>query len=169
MEYKEARQKFIGTWGSLGSNWGINKTMAQIHALLLISEIPVCTEDIMDELSISRGNANMNIRALIDWGLVHREVVPGERKDFFTAGKDIWKVALQIIRERRRRELEPVMSILSNMKDINASKGEQAKLDEFNKVIEDLDGFTGKVDKMLETLLKSDKNWFQKNIIRLLT
>ncbi len=169
MNYPDAREKFVNTWGSLGSNWGINKTMAQIHALLLISERPVCTEDVMDELNISRGNANMNIRALVDWGLVQKEIISGDRKDYFTAGKDIWKVAIQIIRERRRRELEPVMSILANMKDVEGSEEDKEKIEQFKTMIEDLDQFTTRVDKMLETLLREDRNWFQKNIIKLLT
>ena len=167
MQYDEAREKFVTAWGSLGSNWGINKTMAQIHALLLISEKPLSTEDIMEEIQISRGNANMNIRALIDWGLLNKVIVTGERKDFFTAGKDIWKVAIQIIRERRKRELEPVMNILIQMKNIEGD--DKNKIDEFNNVIHELEDFTLRVDKMLGTLINSDKNWFKKNIIKLLT
>ncbi len=68
MEFKEAKNKFVQTWGALGSQWGINKTMAQIHALLMISHEAVSMEDIMEELQISRGNASMNLRALMDWG-----------------------------------------------------------------------------------------------------
>ena len=70
MEFKEAKNKFVQTWGALGSQWGINKTMAQIHALLMVSSEAVSMEDIMEELQISRGNASMNIRALMDWGIV---------------------------------------------------------------------------------------------------
>ena len=80
MELAEARQKFIHSWGVLGSNWGINKTMAQIHALLLISNEPISTEDIMEELQISRGNTNMNVRTLMDWGIVTKEHKIGEWK-----------------------------------------------------------------------------------------
>ena len=70
MEFKEAKNKFVQTWGALGSQWGINKTMAQIHALLMVSNEPLSMEDIMEELQISRGNASMNIRLLILW-VVH--------------------------------------------------------------------------------------------------
>lgn len=72
MEFKEAKNKFVQTWGALGSQWGINKTMAQIHALLMVSNEAVSMEDIMDELQISRGNASMNLRALMDWGIVYK-------------------------------------------------------------------------------------------------
>ena len=83
MEFKESKEKFIQSWGVLGSSWGINRTMAQIHALLLISPEILSTEEIMDELQISRGNANMNIRGLMDWGIVTKHFKTGERKDFF--------------------------------------------------------------------------------------
>jgi DNA-binding transcriptional regulator GbsR (MarR family) len=70
MKFKEAKNKFVQTWGALGSQWGINKTMAQIHAFLMVSHEAVSMEDIMEELQISRGNASMNLRALMDWGIV---------------------------------------------------------------------------------------------------
>ena len=89
MKLTEGKEKFIQAWGTLGSSWGINRTMAQVHALLLIAPESLCAEDIMEELNISRGNANMNIRALMDWGLVSKELKSGERKEFFSAEKDI--------------------------------------------------------------------------------
>jgi len=112
MELKEAQEKFIGAWGAFGTQWGINRTMAQIHALLLITEKPMSTEDIMKELNISRGNVNMNVRELITWGIVHKILKIGERKEFFTAEKDIYKTAIQILKERRKRELGPVLELL---------------------------------------------------------
>ena len=83
MHYDEAKSKFIQAWGTLGSAWGINKAMGQIHALLLISGEALSTEEIMEALHISRGNANMSIRGLIDWGIVKKEFKPGERKGEF--------------------------------------------------------------------------------------
>ena len=97
MKLTEAKAQFISSWGAFGTHWGINRTMAQIHALLLVSPDPITQDDIMEQLSISRGNVNMNTRDLIDWGLVERVLIPGERKEFFTAEKDIWKVSTQII------------------------------------------------------------------------
>ena len=70
MELPEAKERFIQAWGGFGSQWGINRSMAQVHALLLVSPDPLSTEDVMEQLNISRGNANMNLRALIDWNLV---------------------------------------------------------------------------------------------------
>ena len=89
MKLKEAEEKFISAWGTFGTQWGINRTMAQIHALLLISEKALSAEDIMKELNISRGNVNMNVRELMLWGIVHKVLKFGERKEFFTAEKDI--------------------------------------------------------------------------------
>jgi DNA-binding transcriptional regulator GbsR (MarR family) len=112
MRYTEAKEQLIQAWGNLGYSWGLNKTMAQIHALLMISPKALPTEDIMQELSISRGNANMNIRALLDWGIISRVSVPGERKEYFKSEKDIWSLARQVARERRKRELEPILKVL---------------------------------------------------------
>jgi DNA-binding transcriptional regulator GbsR (MarR family) len=102
MKLTEAKQQFIGSWGAFGTHWGINRTMAQIHALLLISPDPLTQDDIMEELDISRGNTNMNIRELINWRLVERVLLPGERKEYFSAEKDIWKVIKQIVKERKK-------------------------------------------------------------------
>ena len=96
MEYIEAKNKFIQTWGALGTQWGINKTMAQIHALLMVSSTPISMEEVMDELQISRGNASMNLRALMDWGIVYKEYKAGERREFFTAEKDLDELAVKV-------------------------------------------------------------------------
>ena len=115
MQVNEAKQQFIQAWGTLGSNWGINRTMSQVHALLLLAEEPLSTDEIMADLQISRGNANMNVRALIEWGLVSKILKPGDRKEYFVAEKQISKVARQIARERRKRELQPVLTTLAEI------------------------------------------------------
>ncbi len=155
MEFSEAKEKFLHSWGTLGSNWGINKTMAQIHALLLISPEPLSTEDVMKELQISRGNANMNIRALIDWGLVQREMKSGERKEYFSSEKDISQVAKKVLRERRKRELEPVIALLNQLKEV---KGDSVEEKQFNETVNEISDFAFKVDNVLEKLSKSERN-----------
>ena len=117
MKLSDAKLQFVASWGAFGTHWGINRTMAQIHALLLVSPEPLCADDIMEQLNISRGNANMNIRELIDWALVDRVIVPGERKEFFAAEKDIWKVVRQIVKERKKRELEPMLKLLGTLSE----------------------------------------------------
>src|SRR4029079_4241319 len=118
----EAKQQFVASWGAYGTHWGINRTMAQIHALLLVSPDPLSQDDVMEQLNISRGNANMNIRELIDWGLVERQIISGERREFFVAEKDIWKVFRQIVKERKKRELEPMMKLLGQLGEVDGDK-----------------------------------------------
>src|SRR6201985_2194604 len=122
MELPEARQKFIEAWGKLGSEWGVNRTMAQVHALLLVSPGALTSEEIMEALSISRGNANMTLRELIDWGLVEKQHRPGERKEYFFADKDTWNIARQVARERKKRELDPIIKILDELSTVQGDK-----------------------------------------------
>jgi DNA-binding transcriptional regulator GbsR (MarR family) len=165
MQYGDAKQKFIQAWGTLGSNWGINKAMAQIHALLLISTEPLSTEEIMDELQMSRGNVNMNIRALIDWGIVRREHKVGERKEFFSTGKDVWELAKQVSKERRRREVEPILNVLGEVQNVTGENKKEVA--EFKKVAKELFDFSYKVDGMIEKFTKSDQTWFYKLLMKL--
>src|ERR1700740_982920 len=108
----QARDEFVSQWGAIGSAWGINRTMAQIHALLITSSAPLSTDEVMAELKISRGNAHTNLRDLVGWGLVRSVVRKGERKEFFEAEKDVWRMFCTILRERRRRELRPALAVL---------------------------------------------------------
>ncbi len=166
MKIEDAKLKFIQAWGKLGSEWGINRTMAQIHALLMISEKPLSTEEIMESLSISRGNANMNIRDLLNWNLIHKELHPGDRKEYFNGEKDIWEVAKRIARERKKREIEPVLYELQQLQYIEDAKSEEAK--QFVETIKNIHAFASKVDKSVETMLKADENWFFGSILKLL-
>ncbi len=161
MEYQEAKDKFISAWGSLGSSWGINRTMAQIHALLLVAIEPMSADEIMEELKISRGNANMNIRSLVDWGLVEKEFKPGERREYFAADKDIWEVAKQIAKERKRRELEPVQKVLQQVKNV---KSGDKKSQEFKRMTSELSDFADQAETMMELFVSSKKNWIYKVI-----
>lgn len=166
MEYQEGKQKFIQAWGTLGSNWGINRTMAQVHALLLISAEPLCAETIMEELQISRGNANMNIRALIDWGLVFKELKPGQRKEFFVAEKDMWEIVKKVIQQRKKKELEPVLKVLEEVSAVNPEDSIESA--EFEKVIRDITMFASKADAALDNLSKADQNWFVGTFLKMI-
>ncbi len=157
MNLTEGKEKFLQSWGALGSSWGVNRTMAQIHALLMISPHALSADDVMEELKISRGNANMNIRALIDWGLVFKELRAGERKEFFVAEKDMWKVVKNIIIQRKKRELEPMIKVLDELSSV---EGDDAETEEFVKTIKDIKLFSSKADSTLDTLIKADSNWF---------
>ena len=165
MHFDKGKNKFIQSWGALGSSWGINRTMAQIHALLLISPHSLSAEEIMEELKISRGNANMNIRALIDWGLAHKELKAGERKEYFVAEKDMWTIVKNIISERKKRELEPMTKLLDELSSI---EGDDDQTEEFKKVIKDIKLFSNKADSTLDTLVHADSNWFVGTFLNLI-
>jgi DNA-binding transcriptional regulator GbsR (MarR family) len=165
MKLDEAKSKYIQAWGTLGTSWGINKAMAQIHALLLVSYEPLCTDTIMEVLSISRGNANMNIRALMDWGIVTKIHIPGERKEFFGSEKDVWQLARQVIKERRKRELEPVIKVLKEVSAIESDGS--VEVEEFKKMTTELEKFASKADTILENTIKAEENWFFKTVLRL--
>jgi DNA-binding transcriptional regulator GbsR (MarR family) len=165
MTLDEGKQKFLQSWGALGSSWGITRTMAQIHALLLISPEALSADEIMENLKISRGNANMNIRGLIDWGLVHKELKPGERKEFFVAEKDMWEVVKCIIIQRKKRELEPMTKVLDELSSVEQTDAES---EAFVNVIRDIKLFSSKADSTLESLTKSDSNWFVGTFMKLI-
>lgn len=164
MKYQEAKDKFIQAWGALGSSWGINRAMAQIHALLIISTEALSAEEIMEELQMSRGNVNMNIRSLIDWGIVEKVHKMGERKEFFVAGKDVLELARQVSRERRRREVDPIIRVLEQVQDVS---GNDDKVKEFKSVTAGLKDFSMKVDGVLDKFVHSDKNWFYRFLMKL--
>lgn len=165
MELQEAKDKFIHTWGTLATQWGINRTMSQIHALLLLSPRSLNADEIMADLQISRGNVNMNLRDLMSWGLIYKQLLPGERKEYFIAEKDIWKVARQIAKERRRREIEPV---LGTMKEItNDLKPDTEEKKEVLKIIEDINTVASFADNTVDSLLKSEENWLISNFLKL--
>jgi DNA-binding transcriptional regulator GbsR (MarR family) len=167
MKYEEAKKQFLQTWGKLGSEWGINRTMAQVHALLLISPEPLSAEEIMEELNISRGNVNMNVRELIDWDLVNKVLVPGERKEYFTAEKDIWEIAKRVAKERKRREIEPVLKVLEQLSKVEGDKKDK-KVKEFADRMHELNNFVTKMDKSVDTMMKADENWFFGSIIKMI-
>lgn len=165
MELEEAKVKFIQAWGAFGSNWGINRTMAQVHALLLVEKEALCADDIMERLQISRGNANMNIRALIDWGLVYKELKAGERREYFVAEKDMWKVVRQIIIHRKKKELEPAIKILEEVQDV---EGEGEEKEEFVNMIQDIELFSRKADSLLDKLIEADAAWLMGTLMKMI-
>lgn len=166
MQLSEAKEKYIQTWGTFATNWGINRTMAQVHALLLASGKPLSTDEVMEQLEISRGNANMNLRALIDWGIVRKEFIKGDRKEYFLAEKDVWYLFKQITKERRKREIEPVISFLEELRNIDDRDSEEAK--EFIKLMDDFSSVTGKINNIMDLAIKSDDHWLVGKITNLL-
>lgn len=166
MEFREAKNKFVQTWGALGSQWGINKTMAQIHALLMVSHEAVSMEEIMEELQISRGNASMNLRALMDWGIVYKEYKAGERREYFTAEKDLDELAVKISRERSKREIKPALKVLKEVSSITSDNTAEEKhfVDQTTKLYD----FVLKADNMLDKMTEYKDNWLAQLVIKIM-
>lgn len=155
MDLEQKRNDFIDFWGQMAPTWGINKTMGQIHALLLCSNSPLSTDQIMDQIQISRGNSNMNIRTLMDWGLVQKSFKRGDRKEYFSAKKDMTEVAKAIMLERRKRELEPLLKIQDKFTSND---------DDFNKLLGDIQTFAEKSMELSEKLMNAEEYWLVKTL-----
>jgi len=123
----EAQDRFIAAWGQMAGAWGISRTMGEVHALLYITGEPLCTDDIMDRLQISRGNASMSLRALADWGIIERAHKRGDRKEYFQAEQDVWALFRAIVRERLTREVDPLLASLYEIRDMTQSERRRPK------------------------------------------
>ena len=156
MKLEEAKQQFINTWGALGSEWGINKSVAQVHALLLSSSNPISTDEIMETLVISRGNANMSIRQLIDYGIVYKKHIAGDRKEYFVAEKDVLKWAMKIAIMRKKKELDPVMDIL---KELTVATEKETTDDgkEFHTTVKEIQELTDQLEKIANKVFASNR------------
>jgi DNA-binding transcriptional regulator GbsR (MarR family) len=139
--------------------------MAQIHALLLVSADPITQDDIMEELTISRGNTNMNIRELINWGLVERVILSGERKEFFSAEKDIWKVMKQIVKERKKRELDPMLKLLDQLEEVEGDKRDKS-IKTFVETVSGIKRLGKQADKTLDVMIRAEENWFVGSLVK---
>lgn len=122
-----AQDHFILEWERLSSSWGVNRTMAQIHALLFVTSRPMEVNEIMSRLGISRGNASMNLRELLDWGIVRRHRKIGDRKDTYVAEGDPWQMFMRVVRERKRREIDPTADALRECLNMLVSSGESGE------------------------------------------
>jgi DNA-binding transcriptional regulator GbsR (MarR family) len=141
--------------------------MAQVHALLLISPDSLCTEDVMEKLSVSRGNVNMNLRELMNWNLVYKEIKAGDRKEYFRAEKDIWEVAKRIAKERKRREIQPLIASLNTLTDIEEDK-RNTEAKDFLDMVNSIHTVVTKMDSAVDTLIKAEEHRFFGAIVKLL-
>jgi DNA-binding transcriptional regulator GbsR (MarR family) len=112
MKLSPVIQKFILHWGEMGTRWGINRTVAQIHALLYISPKPLDAEEIAETLSVARSNVSTSLRELQGWGIVKVVHVMGDRRDHFESMKDVWEMFRVVIDERKKRECDPTLAVL---------------------------------------------------------
>jgi len=169
--HQKAIEQFVQVWGEMASAWGINRTMAQIHALLYAEGKPLDTDTIMNQLSISRGNANMNLRNLMQWKLVQKVHYKGQRKDYFSAEQEVWTIVSRIVEERQLREVAPIkeslvntLSILENRESLDQEEQEfKERIDNFVEFLEMFDRFT----KALLPYINKKNLTFLKHLVKL--
>jgi len=169
--HQKAIEQFVQVWGEMASAWGINRTMAQIHALLYAEGKPLDTDTIMNQLSISRGNANMNLRNLMQWKLVQKVHYKGQRKDYFSAEQEVWTIVSRIVEERQLREVAPIkeslvntLSILENRETLDQEEQEfKERIDNFVEFLEMFDRFT----KALLPYINKKNLTFLKHLVKL--
>lgn len=144
---REAQDRFIAAWGQMAGAWGISRTMAEVHALLYITGESLNTDEVMDRLQISRGNASMSLRSLLDWGIVERAHRRGDRKEYFRAEQDVWALFRAIVRERLKREVDPLLASLYEIRDLTApadrkiARKPDDRVAQHNKRLDDMLGF----------------------------
>ena len=163
---------FIRKWGEMGQVWGINRTMAEIHALLFITATPLCTDDVMARLHISRGNASMSLRGLCDWGIIRRMHRRGERREYFESLSDVWEMFSIIAAERKRREMDPVLHTIQDcIKALDPGQiGKLAKdeaVQRTRKRLDDMEEFMGVTNKLFQQFIANAKSGLNK-VARLL-
>lgn len=151
---RESQDRFVEVWGQMAGAWGISRTMAQVHALLYITGEPLCSDDVMERLQISRGNASMSLRALLDWGIIERVHRRGDRKEYFKAEQDVWAMFRAIVRERTKREVDPLLASLYEIRDIASQPGAAGAktpsqaLSDHQRRVDDLVAFFQTVEKV---------------------
>ncbi len=148
-ELRQAQDRFISVWGEMAGSWGISRTMAEIHAVLYITGQPLSMDDLMERLEISRGNASMSVRSLLEWGIISRSHKRGDRKEYFQAEQDVWAMFRAIVRERMKREAEPLLAELHEIRDLTGSRAKPSSASEKRELAE--------MNRRLESLL----NFFQ--------
>jgi DNA-binding transcriptional regulator GbsR (MarR family) len=147
-------QAFVLHFGEMGSRWGINRTVGQIYALLYVCPEPLCADDMVDRLGMSRSNVSMGLKELQSWNLVRLMHKPDDRKDYFTTPDDIWQIVRTLVEERKKREVDPTLSVLRELLMQNPGMADeqhaQEKMREMYEMIEMLCGWYDDV-RRLET------------------
>jgi DNA-binding transcriptional regulator GbsR (MarR family) len=144
-------QKFILHWGEMGTKWGINRTVAQVHALLFLSPAPVPADEIAATLSVARSNVSTSLRELQGWGIVRVVHVLGDRRDHFESTKDVWEIFRTVSEERKRREIDPTLRVLAEcVQELKAaSAGDAYTRERLETMLEFLTTMSGLFEEVL--------------------
>ena len=158
VELSPAIKRFILHWGDLGGQWGVNRSVAQIHALLLVSDAPMNAEDIAEALGLARSNVSNSIKELLTWNLLKRAPVEGDRRDHFEAESDMWEMVSRIVAMRKARELDPAADILGAClrdarEDPKATKAAVERLSDLQELIGLLNGWYEQMNKVPKSRL----------------
>lgn len=170
---RHAQDTFIRRWGEMGQTWGINRTMAEIHALLYITAQPLCTDDVMERLHISRGNTSMSLRALCDWGIIRRMHKRGERREYFESLSDVWEIFSIIAAERKRREMDPVLETIKQCQtmldesEIGKSAARQPEIQATRERLAGMEEFVEVTNKIFQQFVSNAKSGLNR-IVRVL-
>lgn len=146
----QLQQEFILHFGEMGSRWGINRTVGQIYALLFLSEHPLCADEIVAALGVSRSNVSMSLKELQAWNLVRLRHMPDDRRDFFATPEDMWEIVRTLIAERKKREIDPTLTKLRALElaDGDTDSYARARMAELRELIETMTGFYDEMDKL---------------------
>jgi DNA-binding transcriptional regulator GbsR (MarR family) len=151
----EARRLFIERWTRMAASWGVPRSMAEVHALLFVEGRPLGAEDLITRLGISRGNASMTLRTLVEWGIVRKEVVPGSRRELFVAEQDVLSLFATVMRVRKEREVDPLCALVAECRAACgvAGAGHEDGLAEFRRKLDDIEMFVRASDRLMASLL----------------
>jgi DNA-binding transcriptional regulator GbsR (MarR family) len=158
MALTKAAREFILHWGEMGSRWGVNRTVAQVHALLYLSAEPLTAEDIAEALSVARSNVSSSLRELQNWQLVQAAHQMGDRRDFFSTSHDVWQLFLLVVQQRVERELEPTIAALGRLAtEARAEKQPEvtARIAGMHAFLEEMHGWYRQVAKLPPDTLRS--------------
>lgn len=160
---QKVEDEFVDLWNNMGSLWGISPTMARIHGLLYITGAALSMDDIMDKLGISRGNVSMNLSKLVEWGLVRRVHKRGDRKEYYESLSDVWEMFTLVANQRKRREIDPILTTLRRCKEelspeaLGAQADDPAAQDHFRRVNELLK-FLSMVEGLAQRFFESHRS-----------
>lgn len=154
----DVEARFIELWGTMSSLWGVNPTMARIHGLLFLTGDTLTMDDLMERLGISRGNVSMNVSKLIEWGLVQRVHRRGDRRDHYASIADVWEMFSRIANQRKRREIDPVLSTLRQCRDDLKEQAASADANSRLQRIEDLFAFLTLMDHLAQQFFAGHKD-----------
>ena len=141
MKLSPAVERFVLHWGEMGTKWGINRTVAQIHALLHVSEKPLHAEEIAETLGVARSNVSTSLKELQNWGIIKVVHIMGDRRDHFESMHDVWQLFQTIMDERKRRELDPTLAVLKDCVARSKQEGDEAvskRLAELSEFVESM-------------------------------